>query len=231
MPAIESPIDTPTRTGARSGSPTSSRMPPKASATAANPGRLDNGPVCPKAEIRVITRSGLACVEYLRSQPPLFECSGTEVLQQHVAMGDELQHDLASTFGLEVQHDRLLVAVDRAVEHRRGPGVEAPVAEFVAGFRAFDLDDFRSEVGQHAAGCRGGDVVAEFQDAHPVERANVVVIHVHSSVRVSVRKVRSRAGSTGSPPPRRLRLRRCRSSTFLGCSGPAVTAAARRCCS
>src|SRR6185437_14539173 len=56
---MESPIDTPVRTGGRSGSPTSSRRPPNASATAANPGRSESGPVWPKAEMRVITSSGL----------------------------------------------------------------------------------------------------------------------------------------------------------------------------
>ena len=60
MPAIESPMLTPTRTGGRSGSPTSARKPEWASATAAKPGRDDSGPVCPNADTRTRTRSGLA---------------------------------------------------------------------------------------------------------------------------------------------------------------------------
>jgi hypothetical protein len=60
IPAIESPMLTPTRTGGRSGSPTRARKPEWASATAAKPGREDSGPVCPNADTRTRTRSGLA---------------------------------------------------------------------------------------------------------------------------------------------------------------------------
>ena len=57
---MESPIETPVRDGGRSGSPTSSRSPPIASATAAKPGRCASGPVWPNAETRTSTTSGLA---------------------------------------------------------------------------------------------------------------------------------------------------------------------------
>ena len=78
--------------------------------------------------------------------------------------------------GLEVEHDRLLVAVDRAVQHRGVAGVQPPVAQFVAGDRPLDLDHLGAEVGEHAACGRGGDVVAEFEYAYTGEWANVVVV-------------------------------------------------------
>ena len=93
MPAIESPIETPTRTGGRSGSPTSSRRPPNASATAANPGRCDIGPVCPNAGDAGDDEVRVDAVELLGPKAPLLERAGPEVLQQHVAVPDQVEHD------------------------------------------------------------------------------------------------------------------------------------------
>src|SRR5690606_10703466 len=65
-----------------------------------------------------------------------------------------------------VENDRLLVAVDRAVEHRGVAGFEPPVAQFVAGAGAFDLDHLGAEVREHPPGGGCGDVIAEFEDSH-----------------------------------------------------------------
>ena len=91
-------------------------------------------------------------------------------------MRDEVEDDLPASFGVQVDHDRLLVAVDGPVQHRRVPGVQPPVTQLVAGYRALDLDDLGAEVGEHAACRRGGDVVAEFEDADTLEWRDAVVV-------------------------------------------------------
>ncbi len=131
-PAMESPIETPVRDGGRSGSPTSARRPPWASATAAKPGRGARGPVCPNAETRATTRSGFAAWQPLRGQAPPVQRPGAEVLQQRVAVADEVQDDVLARLGPQVEHDGPLAPVERPVEQGGLPGVQAPLPQLVA---------------------------------------------------------------------------------------------------
>src|SRR5699024_5028895 len=87
-------------------------------------------------------------LEDVRAQPPLLQGAGTEVLEQDVRTADEFDHGLAPLFGAQVEFDGLLIAIDRAVEHRGRAGLEPPIADLVACLRAFDLDHLGAEVGE-----------------------------------------------------------------------------------
>src|SRR5699024_5981487 len=66
-------------------------------------------------------------LEDVRAQPPLLQGAGTEVLEQDVRTADEFDHGLAPLFGAQVEFDGLLIAIDRAVEHRGRAGLEPPI--------------------------------------------------------------------------------------------------------
>ena len=114
-------------------------------------------------------------VQYRGSEAPFLQGARPEVLQQHVAVPQQVEHDAASRFRAQVQHDRLLVPVDGPIQHRRATAVQPPVAQFVAGARTLDLDHLGTEVPENAARGGGGNVVAEFEYPHPGERADLSV--------------------------------------------------------
>ena len=95
--------------------------------------------------------------------------SRTEVLDDHVALRDQLLEQPPSLRVLEVDGDAFLVAIDAqevrafAFEERRAPG-----ARIVAFARLFDLDHARAHVGQQhrAVGTR--------EDAREVEHGDAV---------------------------------------------------------
>ncbi len=232
-------METPTRTGARSGSPTRLRNPPYASATAAKPGRSDSGPVCPKAEMRVMMSSGLASLSTSGPRPHFSSVPGRKFSSRMSDFAASCKHGLLAGLGPQVQHHGLLVAVDGAVQHGGIALVQAPVAQLVAGSGPLHLDDFGAEVGEEPA-CRGrGDVVSELQDADAVQRRDAWLCH--GVLLLSWRSPgigRSRSGQNS-----RLMGRISRIATTEATETPTVTdfsaprtlwpsrtAAARRCC-
>ncbi len=108
---------------------------------------------------------GVGLFEHVGAESPLLEGAGAEVLEQDVAAADEFEHGLAPLVAAQVEHDRLLVAVDRAVEHRGVAGFEPPVAQFVAGAGAFDLDHLGAEITEDLPGPGSGEHARQIEDA------------------------------------------------------------------
>ncbi len=109
-------------------------------------------------------------------EPEALEHPGAEVLDQHVGAVHEPQEHLAVRLGLEVEGDRLLVAVGREEVRRLaivlGPDERRPPAPGVVPVaRCLDLDDPGAEVAQHHRGVRSGQRAGEVDDQDPVERA------------------------------------------------------------
>ena len=139
----------------------------EASATAANPGAADSGPVCPNAEIRVMTRSGLTSFERLGSEAPLLQRAGTEVLQQDVALADQVQRRSAgpprcfrsSTIDFLL---RLIVrySIDVLPEYSRQLRSSSPVSG------RSTLMTSAPKSASMPAGRGRGDVIAELQHSH-----------------------------------------------------------------
>src|SRR5580704_9352553 len=79
-----------------------------------------------------------------------------------MALGDELEEDVASGSLLEIEADARLVAIGIAEERRQRVDtaglVRQPGSERIAIVRRFDLDDLRTEIGEKcASGGAGGD--------------------------------------------------------------------------
>ena len=114
-------------------------------------------------------------MQLVPAQAVLVQHAGPEVLQHHVAAGDQPQREFAAALGGEVQGDRPLVAVAAEVERGHplvGPSVQerrAVLACVVALAGLLDLDHFRAQVAEHLAGQRGGQDAAQVEDADPVE--------------------------------------------------------------
>jgi hypothetical protein len=169
-PAMESPIETPTRAGGRTVG-----LADELAHAAERLGHRGE-PGTPRHRARLAVRRDPRDDE-LRVDPgqrrrveaPPVERAGAEVLQQRVGAREQREDGVAALRLLEVQRDRALAAVDGAEQHRGVPGVQAPVAELVAGARSLDLDDLGAEVGEQAARRRRGDEVAELDDPQPGE--------------------------------------------------------------
>ena len=143
-------------------------------------------------EMRVMTRSGLTPSSTSGPRPHFSSVPGRKFSSSTSQCRSRSSTIAAAALGLQVEHDGLLVAVDRAVQHRRVAGVEPPVAQLVAGDGPLDLDHLGAEVGEHPARGRGGDVVAEFEHPDAREGPNGVVVHGFPQFRV--RAARSSAG-------------------------------------
>src|SRR5690606_36047435 len=107
------------------------------------------------------------------------ELADLVVLDDDVAVADEVAHRLLSGGAGDVEHDRALVAVGRQVvggvrglaplavrEERR-----APAAGIVAAARLLDLDDIGAEVAEALAAPGPGEDPGQVEDANTVETA------------------------------------------------------------
>jgi hypothetical protein len=103
------------------------------------------------------------------------EHAGPEVLHQHVGPLDQPCQHVLVLVGLEVEDDRLLVAVGRhevrrlavvALAEERRP----PPAAVVAGGR-LDLDDARAQVAEHHRGVRSRERAGEVEHEQVGERS------------------------------------------------------------
>src|SRR3546814_5503579 len=95
------------------------------------------------------------------------------VLGHHVGLGDQAMRDLQSLFGLEVEREATLVAIE-AGEESGCESREAP--RLVAAGRGFDLDDVGAEIGQHQPAGRAHDGLAERSEAHTSELQSLMRI-------------------------------------------------------
>ena len=114
--------------------------------------------------------AAVAFTEYVVAQAPLLQSAWSEVLDDDVAVVDELEEEVSSLLLTQVEGDGLLVArVHRpeevvAVEFGLPPG-----AQRIRRARGFDLDDFRAHVTEQSTGERPRDQRSDLDDPDPVE--------------------------------------------------------------
>jgi len=96
--------------------------------------------------------------------------AGAEVLDHHVGRGGQGGDGLRGIGVLEVEHQALLVAVERREQAAHAFAHGADVAVVIARGR-LDLDDLGPQVGQQGRGQRARQHAAEVEDAHAIERA------------------------------------------------------------
>src|SRR5262245_9084911 len=97
--------------------------------------------------------------------------AGTEVLQQHVGRLQQGAEDVLAARVLQIDRQAPLVRVERQVEKAIGVGtVLQRVSRRVALARLLDLDDVRTQPGQHLAAGRPRLVVGEIDDPDARQR-------------------------------------------------------------
>ena len=118
----------------------------------------------------------VAAHQLLDAEAEPFEHAGAEVLHQHVGPLDEPDQDVLVGLVLEVERDRLLVAVG-AEEVRRLARVgladerRPPAAGVVAAAGRLHLDHPGTEVAEHLGGVRPGEGPGEVDDEQVCERS------------------------------------------------------------
>ena len=120
------------------------------------------GPVVTEAGDRQHDEARVARHQRLDAEAKPVEHAGAEVLDEHVGPVDEGEQHVAVFGGLEVEGDRLLVAVGRQEVRRLAPPLVAdegrpPAAGVVAAARRLDLDDAGALVGEHHRRVRPGE--------------------------------------------------------------------------
>ena len=122
----------------------------------------------PEAADRQHDQAWVELVEALGREAEPVEDPGAEVLDEHVGPLRQPGEDVAAVVGLQVEDDRLLVAV-RGEEVGRDVRVvgadegRAPAAGVVTGV-GLDLDDARAHVAEHLAGLRSGQGTRQVDD-------------------------------------------------------------------
>ena len=108
--------------------------------------------------------------ELVVPEAPALQRPGTEALDDHVGLPDQVEHQLATAVDPQVEGDAALVArVHRPEELVAAAGL-APVAQGVVTVGRLDLDHVGAHVGEQPPGVRPGDESAELDDAEAVER-------------------------------------------------------------
>ena len=115
--------------------------------------------------------AGVERVQHLGADAPAFERAGSEVLDQHVGVGDELLEELRAVGVAEVQRDRLLVAADHLPPQRHAVLDVAVAAHRVAALGVLDLDHVGAEVAEHGRGHRSGEERCQVDHLEARERA------------------------------------------------------------
>jgi hypothetical protein len=149
--------------------------------------------------------------ELVRPDPPLLERAGAEVLDEDVAVLDEVEQQLLPSLLPQVECDALLVArLHRPPEGAPLVARLAPLAQRVRLPRWLDLDDLGAHVAEQPAGEGTGEQHAELDDADAGERAGPVAL-----------ALRSRGGDCGighSSPSSSRQCARSRSRASKMCS-------------
>ena len=96
--------------------------------------------------------------------------AGRQVLDQHVGLADQAMQQREVVGLLEVEHDRLLAAV-QPDEIAREPVDVAVVAAREIAFRPLDLDDARAGVGQPRRAVGGGHRLLDAHHQQAVQRS------------------------------------------------------------
>jgi len=135
------------------------------------------GPVMAEATDRQDHQGRVELVQPLDREPEPVHDARPEVLDQHVTLGGQPSQGGHPVLALEVEGDRLLVAV-AGQEVRRdrvflGPDERgSPAAGVIATAGALDLDDARTHVAQHHGGVRAGQGSRQVDDDDVVQRTD-----------------------------------------------------------
>ncbi len=104
----------------------------------------------------------------IRSQAHLFQRAGAVVLDQDLAGGQQVQQGVAACLRAQVDCQAFLVAgIDFPVQRQ---AVDAPRAQWIAGFRVFDLDDLGALIGELQADHVAGDQAGQIDHADAIQR-------------------------------------------------------------
>jgi hypothetical protein len=148
-------------------------------------------PVVPETADRQHDESGVDLVQALDREAEPVEHAGAEVLDEHVAVAHQPGQCLATVVGLQVERDRLLVAVARQEVGRdrvvlRPDEGRPPPAGVVTGARGLDLDDAGAHVAEHHPRVRAGEGPGQVDDGGAVEGCahGVLLVLCRAEVRV-----------------------------------------------
>ena len=87
------------------------------------------------------------------------------------ARRDQREQQLEAARLAEIEHQRALVAIERAEDRGELPARAADLADQIAGARRLDLDHVGALIGEHGGGQRAGHHRRQVDDADPVEGA------------------------------------------------------------
>ncbi len=100
---------------------------------------------------------------------PALEGSGPETLDDDVGGGDEVEEDLPSGFGSQVEIDATLVAGVHGPEVLVPTLGLPPISQWVRTIRSLDLDDVGPHVSEQPSAVGAGDQGAQFEYPQAVE--------------------------------------------------------------
>ena len=128
-------------------------------------------PILPEPRDRTIDQPRIDRRQPRIVEPVFRQPTDLEILDHHIGVADQVDHDLPPFFGAEIgSHHRFtrvrrMVIGSRAVIHERC----APSAGIVP-VRAFDLNDLSPEVGQNLTSPRTSQNPRQLDDFHTVQR-------------------------------------------------------------
>jgi hypothetical protein len=147
-------------------------------------------------------QAGVGLAQRVPAEPPFLHRTGTEVLDQHIRLGDQFEEQIDPFLLAEVEGHRFPVAAfaepgqRRIMTFRRG----AETAHRITGDRVLDLEDFGTELAEDRRGIGAGQKGANVDHAQAAHRQLVVFARP-----LQVVVVRSRLRDGGRTPCRRFR--------------------------
>ena len=177
MPHIRSAMPTPTFIGGPSAAPGEAHDPAQALRQIVVAGARGVGAGLAEAGDRAVDQPRELGAQLLVAQAVAGEVADLEILDQHVAAGQQAPDQGLALAAGDVDRDRALVAVGaEIVGALRGRALLAldvgrpPFAGVVAGTRPLDLDDVGAEVAQQLRAARARQDPGQVQHANPSQR-------------------------------------------------------------
>jgi hypothetical protein len=114
---------------------------------------------------------GVGLGEHVVAEVPPLERARAQVLDHHVRLADEVEHQLLAARLAQVERDAPLAArLHRPEQLASAVLTVPPAAQLVGLVGRLDLDHVGAEVGHQPPCERTGDQRADLEHAHPVER-------------------------------------------------------------